>query len=171
MRPYECRHEDALLEAIGSGAWPDAVDGSLRAHVADCPVCRDLAAIVPLMHDDRRALCDEVRVPSSGAVWWRAQVRARAEAEHAAMRPMLVAAAWGTTALVALIAALVTLGWPSGEALLGDGVDAVRRLQPTLRVDVGALVPWLFERWLLPTVLAALLLVATPVALYVAARE
>lgn len=173
MRPCECRYEDALLDAIADGAWPGAVEASLRAHVADCPVCRDLAAVVPAIHDDRQALCAEVRVPSSGAVWWRAQVRARAEAEQAAMRPMLVAAAWGATVLVAVLAAIVTLGWPFGEALLGEGVDVLRRLQPSLyvSVDMSSVVPWLLDRWLVPTLLATLLLVTTPLVLYVAARD
>lgn len=173
MRPHACRHEDALLEAIASGAWPAEAEASLRAHVAACPVCRDLAAVVPLLHDDRLALCAEARVPTAGAVWWRAQVRARAEAERAAMRPMLVAAAWGATVLVAVLAALVTIGWPSGEILVGDGVDALRRLRPSLHVsvDVATLVPWLVERWLVPTILTAFLLVAAPVVLYVAARD
>lgn len=173
MRPGDCRHEETLIAAIASGSWPDEADPTLRAHVAGCAVCRDLAAIVPLLRDDRLTLCVERSVPSAGAVWWRARVRARAEAEQAAMQPMLVAAAWAVTVLVALIAVVVTLGWPWGQALVGEGLEAARRLQPTLHVsfDLTALVPRLFERWLVPVLLAGLLLLATPLALYVAARE
>jgi len=57
--------------------------------------------------------------------------------------------------------------------LVGDGLDALRRLRPSLHVsvDVATLVPWLVERWLVPALLAAFLLVAAPVVLFVAARD
>ncbi len=173
MRPGECPRDEAVLEAIADGAWPDGAPASLRAHVEACDTCRDLAEVATLLHHDRQELVRDVPVPSAGAVWWRARLRARAEAEHTAIRPILTVAACGATVLLALVAALLTMGWPWGSAVLADGMDAIQRLQPSVRVslDVAALLPWLLERWLLPTMLAALLLLAAPLALYVAARD
>lgn len=154
MLPHQCAREDDVLEAVTSGRWPDACDRSLLAHAESCDVCRDLVAVATLMQEDGTALQATVRVPSAGSVWWRAQVRARAEAEQAAMRPMLVVGACGATVLVALIAAVLTL------------------LQP--RVDVGAgLLPlaWdVLERWPVPVLLVGVLVVVAPVALYFAER-
>lgn len=173
MRPSECPHEAAVLDVVVDGLWPEGADTALRAHVDGCDVCRDLADVACLLRDDRQSLLTDLAVPPSGAVWWRARVRARAEAERTTMQPMLMAAACSVTVLVAVVAALVAMGWPWGSEVLGDGVHVLRRLQPSWRVSVDAttLLPWLLERWLVPTVLACCLLVATPVALYVAARD
>jgi hypothetical protein len=169
MRPHECPREDEVLDAITSGRWPDGCAVSLHAHVAACEVCRDVADVALYLRDDGAALGAEVRVPSAGAVWWRAQARARAEAEQAAMRPMLVAAACGATVLVALMAAALTLGLPWVGALLGDSLAMLARVQPTVSVSAD-LVGEALERWLLQVVLAAVLLVAAPVALYLASE-
>lgn len=172
MLPHQCAREEDVLEAIASGRWPDACDVSLRAHAESCDLCRDLVEVAMLVQEDGAALRAEVRVPSAGSVWWRSQVRARAEAEQAVMRPMLVVAACGATALVALIAAVLTLGMPWTMGLLLDSVGMLTRLQPSVEVSVGLLpMAWgVLERWLVPLVLVGLLLVAAPVALYFADR-
>lgn len=169
MRPHECPREDEVLDAVTSGRWPEACEVSLRAHVVTCEVCRDVAEVALFLRDDGGALGAEVRVPSAGAVWWRVQVRARAEAEQAAMRPMLVAAACGATVLVALVAAVFTLGLPWAGTLVGDSVSMLARVQPTVSVSAEVMREAL-DRWLLHLVLAAVLLVAAPVALYLASE-
>lgn len=169
MVPHECPREQDVLEAVASGTWPTQAAVSLRAHAATCDVCRDVVEVAQFLREDGAVLGAEVRVPSAGAVWWRAQVRARAEAEQAAMRPMLVAAACGATVLVALMAAAVTLGLPWVDAWMADSLAVLARLQPTVSVS-GDLVRGALERWLVPLVLAAVLLVAAPVALYLASE-
>ncbi len=162
MLPHQCAREDDVLEAVSSGRWPDACDVSLRAHAESCDACRDLVEVAMLMQQDGAMLRAEVRVPSAGSVWWRAQVRARAEAEQAVMRPMLVVGACGATALVALIAAVLTLGMPWTMGLLVGGVEVGADLLP---MALGVL-----ERWLVPVLLVGVLVVAAPVALYFADR-
>lgn len=169
MRPHECPREDEVMDAVASGRWPEACEVSLRAHVATCEVCRDVAEVALFLRDAGDALGAEVRVPSAGTVWWRAQVRARVEAEQAAMRPMLVAAACGATVLIALAAAVFTLGLPWAGTLFADGVAMLARVQPTVSVSTDVMREAL-DRWLLHVVLAAVLLVAAPVALYLASE-
>ena len=94
---------------------------------------------------------------------------ARAEAEQAAMRPMLVAAACGATVLIALVAAVLTLGLPWAGAFFGDSVAALAMVQPTVSVSADVMRDVL-DRWLLHLVLAGVLLVAAPVALYLASE-
>ena len=63
-------------------------DAALAAHVDACDSCREVAALTRLMSTDHEKTRREIRVPAAGQVWWRAAVRARLEAVHAAARPL-----------------------------------------------------------------------------------
>ena len=106
MTPRVCPFEDQVLAAVTSGDWPARADESLRNHVTECATCADLAMVGGLLKVDHAAALAESNVPSSGQVWWRAQVRARAEAQRAAARPIFIAQAVAGAALVGLIAAV-----------------------------------------------------------------
>ena len=84
----ECSCEDDVLDAINLGRWPEQADAALREHVATCSVCADLTQVAVLLQDEREGALQEARVPGSGLVWWRAQLRARQEAARAAERPI-----------------------------------------------------------------------------------
>ena len=116
MTRHFCPFEEQVLAAVTSGDWPDRADQALRSHVAECATCADLAMVGGLLKDDHAAAVAESNVPSSGQVWWRAQVRARAEAQRAAERPIFVAQAIAAAALVGLIAAVVSWAWPKMPA-------------------------------------------------------
>ena len=77
---------------------------NLRAHVAACAICSDVAAIAGAIDESRVEICAYAVIPDSGRVWWLAQRRARLEAAEAASRPMTVAQ------VVALACALGLLG-------------------------------------------------------------
>jgi hypothetical protein len=73
----DCRFEQDVLDAIASRRWPAKADDALRAHVAACESCADLAAVAGALVNEEELAYAEARVPSSGAVWHRAQLRAR----------------------------------------------------------------------------------------------
>jgi len=108
-----CRYETDVLAAVADGSWDHATD-ELKAHVMTCRTCSDLALVSQLLKTDHAAMVAEANVPSAGQVWWRAQVRARAEAAEAAARPLFVAQALACAAVVGLLVALVTWLWPAG---------------------------------------------------------
>ena len=91
MKAVECDQEAEVLAAVMQSRWPDRVDDSLRAHVAACAICSDVAAIAGSIDDDREAMRASAVVPDSGRVWWVAQMRARREATAAAGRPITAA--------------------------------------------------------------------------------
>jgi hypothetical protein len=84
----ECTREEDVLEAVNQGRWPEQSDASLREHVAACSVCADLTQVAVLLQEDREGALQDARVPASGLVWWRAQLRARQEAARDAERPI-----------------------------------------------------------------------------------
>ena len=119
MSHRACPFEDRLLASVTAGDWPDSANPELRAHVEHCATCADLAMVGGLLRHDHAAALAEADVPSSGQVWWRAQVRARAEAQRAAARPLFVAQAVAAAAMVGLLAAGVSWLWPMMPAATG----------------------------------------------------
>ena len=108
-----CRYEADVLAAVTAGSWERASD-ELKAHVTTCRTCADLALVSQLLKTDHAAVVAEANVPSAGQVWWRAQMRARAEAAQAAARPLFVAQAVACAAVLGALVALVTWLWPTG---------------------------------------------------------
>ena len=108
-----CRFEADVLAAVAAGSWDHAPE-ELRAHVTTCGTCSDLALVSQLLKTDHAAMVAEANVPSAGQVWWRAQMRARAEAAETAARPLFVAQAVACAAVVGALVALVTWLWPTG---------------------------------------------------------
>jgi hypothetical protein len=106
----ECDREQDVLDALAAGRWPDRCEADLRAHVTTCRLCTDLADVATALLNDHDSAWREARVPPSGVVWWRAQLRAREEAARAAGRPLAfiqgVAASFGVWLVVALVRAM-----------------------------------------------------------------
>lgn len=127
----ECAREQDVLDAAATGRWPDRVDAELRAHVAGCAVCSDLAAVAPLFVADRDAAWDQADVPSASSVWWRTQMRVRREAAEQVTRPLVLVER----------AALVY----AGVALFGLGVLVGPSLRASWRAAAG------FVEWLAPS--------------------
>lgn len=166
MKATECAREQDVMDAIASGRWPSRCDAALRAHVDGCDVCSDLAEVVVPIRADFEETLSAARVPTAGAVWWRAQVRARIEAQAAAARPLRAFTAVALACAAGLVAALVTLAWPWLRTWLwAQGVDA-----PSLP-DPSGLLGALGERGASLLIAVALVAVAAPVALLVALSE
>lgn len=88
MTPFECAFEEEVLAAAMQARWPDRVSAELRAHVAGCTFCRDVAEVATAIGGARDEMQGATTVPDSGRVWWIAQMRARREAIKAAGRPI-----------------------------------------------------------------------------------
>ena len=108
----ECPREADVLEAIAFGRWPDRC-GDLAVHAASCDVCADLVEVARALHDDRASLCREAQPPAAGMVWWRATIRARAEAARTATQPISVLQGIAGACFVGVAAGFVTVAWQS----------------------------------------------------------
>jgi hypothetical protein len=164
----ECDREQDVLDALSAGRWPDRCDADLRAHVESCGLCTDLAEVATALLDDHDSAWREARVPPSGVVWWRAQLRAREEAARAAGRPLAfiqgVAASFALWLVVALVRAVppgylsTWRGWGAAAIpYVTSSLPDVARL--TAAIPLGVLV-----------ILGAWLLLA-PIAIYFAVAD
>jgi len=102
MTRIECAHEADVLAAVCTGQWPRRVDAELCDHVATCDICTDVVAVASALEDDAAASRHAVQLPESGAVWWRAQLRARDEALRTAVRPITMTQALAFACVVGL---------------------------------------------------------------------
>lgn len=109
-----CAHERDVLDLVAIGQWPARADEALRAHVAACGTCAEVAAVAAAVRDwaDEADAVVPAIVPDASVVWYRAQVRAREEATRRASRPVLVAQ------LVALVAVVMAAVWIGPELSL-----------------------------------------------------
>lgn len=122
MTGIDCPREDDMIAVVLSRAihgqdgdpdrWLDACGDDVRAHVVACDVCRVGVAVAVHL---RAAASREVHVPSSGQVWWRAAIRARADAAHEVERPLTWVHGLAGACAAGLIAAVGSSAWPSVE--------------------------------------------------------
>ena len=124
-----CEFEAKILRAIDTRQWPDRCDDDLRAHAASCADCADLAEIAFALVEDRDDAMHAAHLPPSGAVWWRAQMRARHDAARAARRIISIVQA------AAVIAALVAV-----FLIIGPALPAIHWTLPLIAALVSPLV-------------------------------
>lgn len=113
MNERFCENEGATLAALRSGA----TDDGWRRHVAACAGCSAAVAAERAIHELAAGLvADAPPLPAASAVWLRGRLRARAEAEARALRPLAV---WqGIAALVAAVGLIV--GLTTSRGLFGS---------------------------------------------------
>ena len=109
----QCPREADVFEAVAFGRWPEHCEPALTAHVSTCAICADIADVAGALHDDRDWLCRGAQPPAAGMVWWRATIRARAEAARTVSQPITVLQGIAGACLAGLVAAFVSLMWQS----------------------------------------------------------
>jgi hypothetical protein len=107
MNHQGCENEVRILEALGQGVAPEAMEEPLRSHVANCATCAEVVSVYELFQADSHQLCAAAPLPNAGRVWWRASLAARRAAAERALRPILIAEkaalAVGAGALIGLL--------------------------------------------------------------------
>ena len=171
MRRVECQFEAEVLNAVYTNRWPERADAELRAHVSGCAICSDVVTVAKAIEEEFDIARAEARVPESGLVWWRAQMRARQEAAREAVRPITIAQAVGLATTVGVLGAIfgaTTMWFQHALQWLGGALSSLLAFRlPELPASLVTLVA---EHSLLLVGAAACLLLA-PIAVYLAVRE
>jgi hypothetical protein len=126
----DCAREDEVLMMVSTGRWPEAAPAELRQHADQCQVCGELGLAAVAIGEEAEAAAPNL--PSSGTVWWRAQLRARQEAARQVVRPITAAQMMAFAAMVGVAGAVfgATTQWfQRGLRTLGrsiaDGVGSI----------------------------------------------
>jgi hypothetical protein len=167
VKSVECAREADALAAIARGWWPDRADEELRSHVAGCAACGQVVAVAAPLQEAREITFRSASVPPASLLWWKAQMRARREADVRASRPiaLMLAVAFAGLLAAVLVAARFTVAW------LPAWLDGVGKLVPDVSITLpDAAVFAAVTRSSLILALAAWLVLA-PIAIYFAVAK
>jgi hypothetical protein len=108
-----CPREPEVVDAITRGDWMQAGPGTdaLRAHAMSCAACGELVTLMQALREDHAVVLRAADVPAAGTVWWRATIRARAEAAEKASRPITVAQGVAAAGIAGVAATFAGVAW------------------------------------------------------------
>jgi hypothetical protein len=176
MTLQHCPREPEVMRVMKAGPLPEECDETLRTHLAQCEVCRDVVAIASLLNLERDDLNDEMTLPAAGQVWWRAAIRARLEASQEAARPLSWVFGIGAACVAGLALAVVELLWSPVQLALRSTATSDWTMGVSLG-DISRWLPSLSDLTPLTTTIvlvvlgAAACLVLAPLALYFALSD
>ena len=130
MKIPQCDREQQVLDALRSGRWTGPWREEIRRHAAACAVCSEVVVVAEALRHEAELGQTEVRLPSAGLVWWKAQLAARRAAEERATQPI----AW-VERMVQVFGALALIGlgfwqWPRVLGWLGGSKGLMRLPEP-----------------------------------------
>ena len=105
----DCMHEADVIKSAATGSW----DPELRDHIAACASCAEVFELASALHADDEHLQRDAKVPAAGLMWWRATIRARAEAARTAEKPITIVQGIAGSCVVGFGCALGAYVWRS----------------------------------------------------------
>ena len=140
MKIPQCDREQQVLDALRSGRWSGPWGEELRRHAAGCTACSEVVLVAEALRLEEGQAQTEMRLPSAGLVWWKAQLAARRAAEEYAAQPI----AW-VERMVRVFGGLALLGlgfwqWPRVLGWLGGSKSVLRIAESS-----GGIVDWARE--------------------------
>ena len=127
MKSYFCTKQKAVAAALREGRWQQATE--LQAHAARCSSCSDLVLVTQSLQQARREtmqeLSQEAAGPtstqaSSGALWWRAELRRRYGAVERMTTPIAFAERLALLGIAAALLGLIVWQWRPISGWLTD---------------------------------------------------
>ena len=137
MSVTSCSYEAAVSDAARSGQWTK----SLRAHVAGCTGCSDLARVAEWMANVATRVVRTQSLPDPTYLWLRAQLEKRADRARAVPRSRVVALALSSLVVGLLAAAAVLAVLPEVPGTVSAAGDwlfaALAETPPALIILIG----------------------------------
>ena len=93
----------------------------------------DALEIERALREDHEGLCHTAHVPDAGLVWWRATIRARADAARIAEHPIAVAHSIAGACVVALACALGALACQEERCAVSYHISSGHRFAVVVR--------------------------------------
>src|ERR1035438_3668154 len=114
-----CDREQEILDAVHAGRLEGRWGEEIRQHIAACADCADLALVADaLLRESEEPI--EAHLPTAQFLWWKSKLRARREAEAAAMQPVRIAERVAMGAAGAGVAGLLWWAWPTSRIPLQE---------------------------------------------------
>lgn len=118
-----CAREQQIVQALTTDDVCGALPADVQEHLRACANCREVAAIASALLSDTNSADEDGPAPSADIVWFRAQMKARAEAAELAARPVFLVQALAAAGVVGGVAGVaVTLGSLDIAAIANRGI-------------------------------------------------
>ena len=104
-----CPREKDVRHLVLRGQWPQAAEADLRAHVAACRACSEVALVMQTFRAARAETAGAASAAPAGVIWWRAQLRRRKAAMEKIEKPILGAQVFALVSTLAIAAAFVLI--------------------------------------------------------------
>ena len=85
----KCVHGAEVKQLQQLGHWPEAAGAELPRHVAACAECATQLRLTAAFAEARTRTLKDAPRSAPGLIWWRAQLRRRAEVAERLNRPLL----------------------------------------------------------------------------------
>jgi hypothetical protein len=115
-----CPRESEVVRAAGSDAW----DPEIRDHIAACASCAETFELASALQAEDEDMRRDAKLPAAGLMYWRATIRARAEAARKAEQPITIAHGVAASCVVGAGCALVAYAWKSVSWPVVEGAAA-----------------------------------------------
>jgi len=126
MKIPQCEKEQDVLDALRSGRWAGPWGEEIRRHASECPVCAEVVLVAEALRRQDELAQPEIRLPSPGLVWWRAQLATRRAAAQQATRPISLVARVAQALGIFSLVGFVLYDWPQIFGWLGGAKHLVR---------------------------------------------
>ncbi len=136
MNGITCPHEENISNAARTGRWDD----STRAHVKQCPHCREIAGITEWMGNIAGMDAQEAVLPDPEQVFLNAQIAALQRAREKALRPLAIAEFVVRIMVILALGAGVLWAWFGFRSLAAKTLPAYLHIPQPMLITVTALV-------------------------------
>lgn len=128
-----CSRQQEIARMVTLGHWPHACPSELRQHLAECRSCAEFVKVAQAIRQLRSESVAHAKLPSPGAIWWRAQIRRRNAAVQQVGKPILGAYVFAMAITLLVAAAVVVsqarhgISWLAG---VGQSQNAFQHAEP-----------------------------------------
>jgi hypothetical protein len=141
MKSFFCGKQKAVAAALREGRWQQATD--LQAHAARCSSCGDLVLVTQSLQQARRETMQELSQAasptstpaSSGALWWRAELRRRYGAVERMTTPIAFAERLALLGIAAALLGLIVWQWSPISSWLTDASNLFHSSDPAAAIS------------------------------------
>jgi len=131
-----CTREADVIRIAASGDW----DADIQEHIASCASCAETFELASALHAEDEEAQRDAKLPAAGLMYWRATIRARAEAARKAEQPITIAHGVATSCVVGGGCALAAYVWKAVSWPVVEGAATQYAVPLMLAVAVCLLV-------------------------------
>src|SRR5436190_502694 len=115
-----CTREGDVIRIAASGEW----DAQIQEHIAACASCAEAFELASALQAEDAETQRDAKLPAAGLLYWRATIRARAEAARTAEKPITIVQGIAGSCVLGGGCALAAYAWKTMSWPVVEGATA-----------------------------------------------